>query len=520
MVTPEIPPLRTTGGLADAVHGLSRALVQKGHCVSVFVPAFTGTMEKAIRDVYGKGHPIEIKPVTDLSINLGMHGTVEAWIMAMRIPFTSESSDGALKFFFIDTNEGSTFGNRIRVYGYRDDAERYFFFNRVIAEFYKMTLLYRHHSREHFLPPDIMHHHDWGTGYLGYMLRHCEPNLPRTPLIYNIHNLAYREAFAPNDFFRLTGENNPWVFGSEGMEFYGKIDPHKAAILFADRTVTVSPTYREEILSGNTVAPADQFAGVLKKHSDRLRGILNGIPDDYGPDLFHEKRVLPASYSHDNLEARIASRRLLQETTGLNPDESSMIIVSSGRWAEQKGTDMTLKLLPSFLQTYEDVQFITVGSEAQGSGYESSFNALKNAFPGRVAVINFTSILSPLLFGENLEALAMAGGDAYFMPSIFEPCGLGQMKALKLGMPVIANRTGGLADTVEHNRTGFLMGGVTEKNVRSTLNAAHAVFKENPDKWNEMRAAGMRKDFSWSTAADKYLDLYEEAIEFWITQGI
>ncbi len=516
MITPEIPPLRTTGGLSDAVHGLARALVRAGHRVSVIVPSYTGTIERAIRDVHAKVHrPVTVDPLPSLSINLGEFSE-EAWISTMDIPLSAETDEGSLRFYFVDNRENNLFGNRIKTYDYPDSAERFLFFNRVVAELYMQTQFVRARGKEHLAPPDVIHYHDWGTGHIGYYLRHVMQNLPKAPLIYNIHNLGYSRGLDMDTFYRLTGEISRYIYSSDGLEFYRNIDPHKSAIVFSDRIVAVSPTYAQEILTGSTPHPGNLYAGILAKYRDKVGGILNGLPDEYGVELFVQRRALPASFGKDDLAGKSVCRRKLQEVAGLTPDENAFVMVASGRWADQKGTDVMIEALPAILQEFGDIQFATIGSEAsERENFRARLKALGVAFPGRVAVLDFDQVVSRHLSGENLEALVLAGGSAMFMPSRYEPCGLGQMKALLLGTPVIANRTGGLADTVKDGETGFLFDGVTAENILSRTVEAYALARTNPEKWKEMAVAAMERDFSWTAAARHYIELYEETIDFW-----
>jgi starch synthase len=342
-------------------------------------------------------------------------------------------------------------------------------------------------------------------------LKHVQNN--QVPLVYNLHNLNYSKGLKPHAFRLLTRERDERLYRWEGMEFYGSIDPHKTSFIFSDRIVTVSPNYANEILSdltpgGNT----NLYAGILQANQSKLRGILNGIPDNYGVDHFHQTGVLPESYGPDNLEGKKACRRYLQEVAELEPYDQSMLLASTGRWDEQKGTDLVLKVLPELMQEL-DLQFISIGSEARGKKFRKEFLGLKNRFPKRLAVLDFTAMPRPHLSAENLESLALAGADALIMPSRFEPCGLSQIYSLKHGTPVIANRTGGLADTVEHGKTGFLFEGVTPENIEQSIRDAYAIFRGDPQKWQSMIQAALKKNFSWKSAVQKYIDLYQEIIQ-------
>jgi len=505
MVTSEISPLRTTGGLGHAVHGLSQALVQAGHRVSVFVPAHAQTLGITIRKGSESRKKIIIDSLMDREI-IFRGKTERAWIFRADIPFSTESSD-LIKYYFIDNESGTRFSNR-KVYGYADDARRYLYFNQVVAELARLS---QTGEEEQIEAPDIIHCHDWGTGYIGYFLSHVQKN--QVPLVYNIHNLSYSKRLTPHAFYLLTREEDKRLYSWEGMEFYGSIDPHKTAFIFSNRIVTVSPNYKNEILS-DPIPGGDTnlYAGVLQANQSKLKGILNGIPDYYGVDHFYKTGVLPESYGSDNLEGKKACRQHLQEVAELKPHDQSLLLASTGRWDEQKGTDLVLKVLPELMQDL-DLQFVSIGSEARGKKFRRAFLRLKNRFPERLAVLDFHAIPRPHLSAENLESLALAGADALLMPSRFEPCGLSQMYALKHGTPVIANRTGGLADTIEHGKTGFLFEGVTPENIKQSIRDAYAIFKGNSQKWQSMIQAAMQKDFSWKAAAQEYIDLYQEVIQ-------
>jgi len=518
LVTAEISPLKTTGGLGHAVHGLARALVRAGHRVSIFTPAHTGTLGLAIRHGTATRRKIHIQSLPDIELEFG--GKKEsAWVFTSNVPFSHAPND-RMKFYFIDNASQTRFGNRVPPYGYPDDAERYLFFNQAVA---RLVQLSHDKQAKGIEPLHILQCNDWSSAFVGYYLRNEHSQYERppfTPLLYVVHNLGYSNGIAMDSFYRYTGDKNPWVYDPiDGMGFHGYIDPHKTALLFSDRTVTVSPNYAQEILSGNTPPPGNLYAGVLQKYMDRVGGILNGIPEDYGPDDLHAKGVLPETYGPENLEGKKACRKYLQELAGLNPDPESMLLISTGRWAEQKGIDVVQQVLPKLLSRL-NIQFITIGSEPRnGRRYEKGFLKLQEQFPGQVGVFDFHAMFTPTLTTENLESMVYAGGDAMLMPSRYEPCGLGDLYSLKHGTPVIAHHTGGLADAIQDKETGFLFHGVTATNITAAIERAYEVFKNHPETWQKMVIAAMQQDFSWPAAAVNYIDLYHEVVEFWAQQG-
>lgn len=511
MVTPEIPPLKTTGGLSDAVHGLSQSLVQAGHKVSVFVPQFTGTMENALLYLHEKKRPIKIAPLKSFPVKIDGR-TEEAQMWTLTLPFSADSPKG-LRYFFIDNSEGTIFRSRTRVFGYKDDVERYLFFNKAITEFLIRARagVISHHRFP--LLPDVIHYHDWATAFLGYCIRHCNPQLSDIPLAYSIHNLGYGKGVEMGEFAHLTGEHNSWVYSPEGMEFYGIIDAHKTGILFADGVITVSRQYAQEILAGKThPAYANQYAGILQANQAKVKGILNGLPDYFGVDHFVSKKALPAGYTADDLTGKKTATLYLQQLAGLETSGQKMILVYSGRFTSQKGAQEIAAALPLILDENPDIQFVAIGSSSPGEkAINSALLALQEKYPGRAAILDFNEPAGNL-FRENLEALVLAGGHYTLMPSVYEPCGLVQMKSLRLGTPVIANRTGGLADTVEDGKTGIFLESMTEAGITAALTKAYGLFKSSPETWAAMASDGMKKDFSWTNAVRHYVDVYEELI--------
>ncbi|MFH1347141.1 MAG: glycogen/starch synthase [Candidatus Margulisiibacteriota bacterium] len=524
LVSSESAPTKTSGGLSHAVDGLARALAGLGCRISVFLPAHNQTLGMLIRKGSKAGGKIPIETLDDRAINFGDEGRgiEDVWIFKANIPFSENPSD-FITYYFIDNARNDMFGNR-ELYGYADDAERYLFFNKAVA---KLIGESQNGEEAGIDPPDVIHCHDWGAAYLGYFLRWNSFGR-HIPLVYSIHNLGYAAKLKPHSFYLATGEKDERIYSwDKGNELYGYMCPIKSMLMHADGIVPVSETYAEEILADHFPdGKWNPYAGVLQdpRYQAKLRGIRNGIPDWYGVDYFFRKNVLPANYGADNLEGKKASRRHLQKIAGLYPDDRSMIMVNTGRWAEQKGTDLVQYLLQSGLLRYMNIQFVTVGSEAKGEHYWQRFLHFRDAYPGRVGVLDFSETYdgpkpNVTLTHENLEALALAGADVLFMPSRFEPCGLAQMYSLKLGTPAIVRATGGLKDTIEDGVTGFFIDQANPASAWRGIQMAYITFKTQPQIWQAMSIAGIKKDFSWSAVAPRYMDLYEEIIAFWKRQS-
>lgn len=525
-VAAECSPAKTTGGLSHAVHGIAKAEVKAGHKVCVFTPQHAQTLGLLLR--LGSKTGFQIEPVKDVSIKFGNkgRGTRNLWIFKADIPFPEDPSH-VITYYFIDRADGRKFGNR-EIYGYGDDAKRYLFFNKAVAELLRLS---QTSKLPDISPPDVIHGHDWPAAFLGYFLRWNVAG-KHIPLIYTVHNLGYATRCHPHeDFYRSTGEEDGRVYSwNKGFESYGYIDPHVAARRMFDYITTVSATYGDEIERDQFPdGSPNRYASLFRspQYRTKKKGIRNGIPDDFNIDKFFQEGVLPETYGEDDLAGKGASRRLLQRIAGLEPDDESMIMVSTGRWAGQKGTDLIQYLLRSGLTRKaknRNIQFVTVGSQSEGEPFRQRFLHFKDRLPGRVGALDFFGVYKVNngrdkdFTAENLEALALAGADVMLMPSRYEPCGLAQMYALMLGTLVIATRTGGLADTIIDDVTGFHLDQVTPDHVWKAINRAYATFKLMPHKWQEMMIAAMQQDFSWSSVVPQYIDVYEEAIALYADQ--
>lgn len=511
-VASEVGRIRSAGGMSDAVHGLSQGLAKAGHRVTVVMPNHAGALQYCLREDVTLTHHAQL--------NVPVAGKIEkAEVFLASFPVIPGSRN-RLNVFMIDNRQGTMFGNRVKVYGYPDDARRFYFFNRAVLELYKKLSgkaldpeSSRKRARLMDFVPQLVHTHDWPTGFIPYMFRHLENNI-RVGLVHNIHNLGYgKEMGLPlEDFYRLTGDGDPWVYSSKGMEFFDRVDHTKTAVLFADQIVAVSPTYAQEILSGHTPAPADLYAGILQTRRADVRGILNGLPDDYGPGKFvavpgeelEGEIYLRSAFTPDDLSGKRECRRQLQQHLGLDPNEEALLLAFSGRWVAQKGIDNILGGLETLMGL--PVQFAVIGS-----GDPGTFRAvmeLNRAYPGRFRAFGFETG-----FDERLEALFFAGSDALLMPSVYEPCGLSDMKAQLFGSLPVVTPTGGLKDAVTNGEDGFTIADPSFDSILAGVERALQINRENPDGWAKMQKHAMSKNHTWSAAAKRYVDeAYREAV--------
>jgi starch synthase len=494
MVTTEMSGIKKSGGLADAVSGLSEALARLGHTVTAIMPKHLGTLELFLRSRF------HLNYFDDLNVPIGNLQTPASII---RGSIHDDRNGFALNSFFLDAADSTAFGSRTKLYGYQDDACRFFFYNRATHELYCKFL---GDKKRHKFIPDIVHCHDWQTGFTPFFFNHFGPHSTAVRTIYNIHNLGYScggRNLDPAAFAQKIGvspDSDRRLFGLEGLEFYGRVEPHKTGILFADRVVTVSPAYAEELRSGKTDPPADLYAGVLQKRGNDMSGILNGLPDNFGPAHFFDKGVIPANFSPEDISGRAINRAALQNRVGLPQDRDAMIIGWSSRLAGQKGIAVTLQALPEILQRIPRAQFVFI---AEGEKhYQDELIELAKRCPGRIK-------REP--FNENLEILMLAGADVLLMPSRYEPCGLNQMKAQKLGTVPFVREVGGLINTVYYAKTGFSFWELSPATLTEKLVDVWTAFQNKPF-WNEMVGRIMQLDYAWSSRAQEYVDLFLDAL--------
>ena len=323
-------------------------------------------------------------------------------------------------------------------------------------------------------PYDLLHAHDWHAAFA--------VRLAHRPTIFTIHNLAFQGELEPAEFKGYTGlEPGPELLHA------GRVNLMKGAILAAARVSTVSPRYAREIL---TPEYGMGLEGVLRGVRDKLVGILNGLDTEYWNPATDP--YLPQRYDADHLEKKRLSRAALLAALRLDPGLFTIGAVSRLTW--QKGFDLVLEALPEVLNS--GTNFILVGTGEPE--LEKGFAELARRYPRRVA-------FRPA-FDEARAHKVYGGSDAFLMPSRFEPCGLGQMIAMRYGTPPVARATGGLADTVEDGVTGVLFEEASPEAIAAAVERLRGLDRV------ALARAGMARDFSWDKRAAEYLELYEEAL--------
>lgn len=450
----EVHPYSKTGGLGDVAGSLPAALAQLGHDVLVVTPWY-----KTLR------------------------GPSPLWIGDVDVPFDGHSSPvgiGALeqnsvRMAFV----GHEDFQREAIYGYHDDVRRFCRFTRSIPQVA---------ARLGFLP-DVVHVHDWHSAYLPMVLRHgwhLPDGFPGLPTVLTIHNAQYQGESAVAEtlrWLRLSEElRGSWIAHK------GRANALKAGSGFSDRITTVSPSYAQELL---TPAFGYGLQETFQALQDKLLGILNGIDvDEWNPS---QDPHIPMPYGRDDVRGKEQAKLMLCKRAGLDGTRPLLGVVS--RLAEQKGIDVLLEAVTGLVEQGWSLFLLGTGEER----LEASIRRLSAAN---------RHVSASLDYDEGLAHLVYAGCDALAIPSRFEPCGLSQLVAMRYGTLPIARATGGLRDTIDHGRTGFLFSELEPESIIAC--ASGAVERYGAPAWSKMVRAAMAEDFSWVRSAGRYQDLYRE----------
>lgn len=471
-VASEVYPLVKTGGLADVAGALPAALAGEGVATTTLIPGYP-----AVLDAAGGGE--RLHSYADL---MGGPATL---IRAQAAGLDLIVLDAPHLF----ERPGNPYlGPDGR--DWEDNSLRFGAFARAAADLGS--------GRVAGLEYDVLQLHDWQAGLAAAYL-HYDPPARRPGVVATIHNLAFQGVFPA----RLLGPLGlpADAFALDGIEYHGAISFLKAALIFADRITTVSPTYATEIMGE---AGGMGLHGLLAGRGGVVSGILNGIDTVVWNPATDE--ALASRFDANDLDARAANKAALQREFGLDEDRGAFLIGSVGRLTGQKGMDLLPPLMPDLVA--RGAQFAMLGSG--DAALEAAFDALADAHPGSVGV--------RIGYDEALAHLIEGGCDAFLMPSRFEPCGLTQMYALRYGAVPVVARVGGLADTVidaspyalaQGVATGFQFAPGSAASLRAALTRAMAMFMDEPAAWARLQRNGMGTDVSWTNAARDYAVLFE-----------
>ncbi len=485
ILTTEAVPFAKTGGLADVCGSLPQQLAQRGHKVTVIMPAF--------RQVFSAGQTIE---PTEHNVSVAIAGkTVNARLLKSHLP------GDQCEVLLIDQ---PSYYDREQLYGdaqgdFWDNCERFTFFCRAA-----LSAIDTLDS-----PPDVVHCNDWQTGLIpAYIANRFEshPWMDHVATIMTIHNMAYQGQFWHWDML-LNGLG--WdQFTPDKMEFYGHLNLLKAGLVFADSITTVSQRYAEEIQQPEFGCGLD---GVLRNRHQVLSGIVNGVDYQIWDPATDEH--LDAHYGIDDWKAgKRANRSALRQEMGLEDNPEIPLIGLIGRLADQKGWDLVTEMMNNWLGEGSPVQWVVLGTGDHR--YHQTLSDLASRYSKRLAV--------HLGFSDRLAHRIEAASDMFLMPSRYEPCGLNQLYSLRYGTVPIVNPTGGLSDTVTdaneetvrlQTATGFHMSHYNARSLGETLDRAVTTYRENPGVWDQIVATGMQQDWSWQQSATRYEQIYLETID-------
>jgi starch synthase len=472
LASSEVHPFSKTGGLADMVGALGKALARAGHEARIVMPLYLG-----IRERFPK-----IKRVDwQFDLPSGQH-RVQAELWSLEI-------EKGPTVYFIHRPE---LYYRAELYqedgaSYADNAERFIFFSKCVV----------HLARYLSWRPDVIHVHDWQTALVPALVLHqqrAEGWGGPPPTCLTIHNLAYQGVF-PASAFALT--NLPASFFTiKTAEFYGQLNCLKAGIALAGAITTVSPRYAREITTEEFGCGLDDL---LRDRQSRLFGILNGVDyDEWDP--MHDP-FLAHPYSAGQLEKKTANKLALQRELRLPVDANVPLFGTISRLSEQKGVDIQLGALEEMLST--DMQFVLLGSGSPA--YERGYRKLARRFPSKV--------VARVSYDESLAHRIEAACDFYLMPSRFEPSGLNQMYSLRYGTIPIVRATGGLDDSVidftedAKRANGIKFQEYSTRALAKAIRKALALY-QHPDLFRRYRLNAMKADFSWEQAVNEYLGVY------------
>ena len=470
----ECAPWAKTGGLADVVSTLPKALAAMGHKVAVFLPYYR-QVAKLAPDAAVVLPSVTI-PFPHYSrfvqvLDGGVEGGVQTYFIACPELFDRES--------LYATPSGD----------YLDNAERFGLFSRAVIEATKILGV-----------PDVFHIHDWQTAILSVLLRSTyffDPVLKAVPAVLTIHNAAYQGWFPPQVMETLL---LPWdMFTMDRLESYDKVNFLKGGVIYSDALTTVSRKYAEEI---QTTEFGNGLEDLLRRRSGELTGILNGV--DYGEWNPEHDPHIAAHFTPENFAGKQQCRRDLLHGFGLNEvTDATAVIGVVSRFATQKGFDFMVDIMDRLVQ--EDMVLIMMGNGEEY--YERLLTEMANRHSNKVRVqVKYDTVMA-----HKIEA----GSDMFVIPSRWEPSGLNQMYSLKYGTVPIVRATGGLDDTIDEQPdgggNGFKFWGYNPNDLLDAIRRALGTFR-NKEEWVGMMRRGMAQDFSWDKPAQEYVRVYEQVV--------
>lgn len=488
-IASEIAPIAKVGGLGDVLYGLTKELIRQGHHVKVLLPKYD---------------TIDYSRLQNLRVHYRELWSFEGAYSYNNTIWAAELEE--ITLYLLEPHHPRYFFTRGTIYGCADDIERFLYFSRASMEF-----LFKSQEK-----PDILHLHDWPTAAVAILKKEMYETLglPSMRTLFTIHNLEHQGRCYPQQF-SLTGLKGESYLTPSTLQ-----DPStpyllnlvQGALVFADIVTTVSPSYAKEI---QTKAGSFGLLTTLQQQAYKCYGILNGIDADaWNPA---NDPYLPVSYSKENPDTlsanRLQCKKQIQQELGL-ASSSAPLLVSIARLVSQKGPFLLAHAMRYALA--KGAQCVLLGS-VYSPDMETFFTTLAEellpAYPNQVTIL--------LTYNEALAHRLYAGADIFLVPSLFEPCGLTQMIALRYGAIPLVRKTGGLADTVfdqddakipPSKRNGFCFANPTTASLQDTLERALTHY-QNSTAWQKLLLQAMHYDYTWTKPAQQYIQLYASTIK-------
>ena len=474
MVASEARPFCKTGGLADVVYSLSKELVKMGEDVCIFLPFYDSIRRQISEKALKKAASFK---------------THMSW-RKQNVDVYQLVCEG-INYYFIENQQ---YFERGHIYGDFDDGERFAFFTMAVKQFMLTKRMY----------PNIIHVHDWQAGMLPCVLRvddECREKFAKTKFVFTIHNPAFQglmPKFTLGDFYNLTDE----YYDNGSVRFKDQVSTLKAGIVYANKITTVSPTHHLELLTPEGGMGLDQ---VLRYREWDFSGILNGI--DYLEFNPNEDKQIAKPYTEKNLvSGKKANKEALMNQYGLKNTKGPLFsLVTRITW--QKGFDIIFPAVEELIKRGASI-FMLGSGESQ---YEKRWEELRSRYPEQVGIF--------IGYSDNLAHKVYAASDFFIMPSLFEPCGLGQMIAQRYGTLPIVRRTGGLKDSVicydgsnAETSNGFGFDAYSIYEMNRTAQYAFDVY-ENKKILHQLMKNAMVTDNSWLKSTLEYIKLYKSLVK-------